>query len=519
LVIVLAGSVSAGELDLLPLGDPERAFVLGSAAAGSFYDTRAGQEVSFDEMVEQLARARVVLLGEEHTSMEQKLVHARVLEALAARGLELKLGMEFFLREHNQVLAQWVAGELDEEEMLDAGGWYDRGSYRYDLYRPIMDVAHSHGIPVIGLNVPREIARAINRGGLDNLSEEQRAEIGEISTSGSPQHRYLISRYFGETVAMLPPAWFANMYTAQSMWDVVMARSILDHLEPETTIVVVVGSGHVAYGLGIPRRISEELASRGAEQIPVATFCPVEAPLPDTDDEPAGHPMGGMGGGGGPSPAQFASSLADFVAVFASTGGIEPFPRLGLSLEEADDSIVVSMVLPDTLAQQAGFTGGDQVIDINGSTLTDLSHLRRLLARLEWGQRLDLRVERDGEMLDIAVLLYPEVASSESTLAPGWKVTPVDLPDAISKVPVQAPARAAAELHAVLLHHDGQPHRVEVPSQEALEEVHELDANARIVRSLYRTPRRDEAVEILYQRGDDGSVTAMSRFDRTGSRR
>jgi uncharacterized iron-regulated protein len=511
---LVAGLAPAQELDLLPLGEPERAFTLGSAAPGSYYDTHAGQQLSFDEMIGRFASARVVLLGEEHTSMEQKLMHGRILQALAERGVKLMLGMEFFLREDNQSLAGWSTGELDEEQLLDATGWYDRGSYHFGLYRPVMEVARKHAIPVVGLNVPREIPRAINRGGIDSLSDEQRAEIGEITTGGCPQHRYLISRYFGETVAMLPPAWFNNMYTAQSMWDVVMARSILGALPDDATMVVIVGSGHVAYDLGIPRRIDEELASQGKEPLPVAVLCPVTAPAPDPEGEPAGHPMGGMGGGG-PAPAQFVRSLADIVAVFA--GAAEPFPRLGLSLKENDEGIEISMVLPETPAKHAGFASGDHLVDVNGIIPSSLSQLRRLLARQEWGQRLDLRIDRGEETLDIAVLLYPEVELTETSVLAGWQLEPVGELDPTGSAPV-ATVDAEQIARRVLVSKDGTPRRVEVWRGKVLDEVHELDGNSRVARSLYRQPLLDGAVEIRYQRAEDGSVTDTSRYSRHGER-
>jgi uncharacterized iron-regulated protein len=512
IAIMVTGLAHTEELDLLPLGDSERAFLLGSAAPGGFYDTHAGQELSFDEMIDKFAKARVVLLGEEHTSMAQKLMHARILEALAERGVKLMLGMEFFVRDDNPSLASWTTGELDQEQLLDATGWYERGSYHFELYRPVMAVARKHEIPVVGLNVPREIARAINRGGIDGLSDEQRAEIGELNTGGSAQHRYLISRYFGETVAMLPPAWFNNMYTAQSMWDVVMARSILGALQDDVTMVVIVGSGHVAYDLGIPRRIDEELASQGKEQLPVEVLCPVTAPAPDPEGEPAGHPMGGMGGSG-PAPAQFVRSLADVVAVF--TSAVEPFPRLGLSLKENDEGIVISMVLPDTKAKHAGFSSGDQVVDINGIIPSSLSHLRRLLAVQEWGQRLDLRIDRGEESFDIALLLYPQVESAETSVAAGWQLEPVAELDPTGSEPVVS-VDAEQIVRRVLVSQDGTPQRVEVWRGKLLDEVHELDDNHRVARSLYRQPLLDGAVEIHYQRAADGSVTDTSRYNRIG---
>ena len=271
-----------------------------------------------------------------------------------------------------------------------------------------MEVARTHGMTVVGANVPREIPRLVNRSGLDGLSEEQRAEIGVVATDGSPQHRYLISRYFGDTVAMLPPGWFDNMYAAQCLWDVVMARSILGEVAPDKTVVLVVGSGHIAYDLGIPRRLDEERDAAGLPRLQIATFCPATAPAPDPEGEPSGHPMGGghAAGEDDSAPALFALSLADYVGVFDDRGGIEAFPTVGLKLKQDDeDHPVVSMVWPDTLAEEVGFKSGDRVLDVNGAEPESLGELRFLIAGIEWGQRLGIRVQRGDEMIEVAALL------------------------------------------------------------------------------------------------------------------
>jgi len=517
-ILGLAVSSVADEPDLLPLGDPSRSLALASVGEGGFYECRAGNVLAIDELAEALVQARVVLIGEAHTALDQKLFHAELLAAMAGLKDDLVLGMEFFLRSDQNSLDRWGRGDLDEDELLSEVGWYDRGGYRFEYYRPVMEVARSHGIPVVGLNVSRDILRAVNRGGLDGLDEEQQSEVGAVETAGSPQHRYLISRYFGETVAMLPDSWFQNMYSAQCLWDVVMARSILDNLPNGATMVVIVGSGHVAYDLGIARRIREELAATEREALAVTTFCPLTAPAPDPEGDPHGHPMGGHGNGGAPTskPARFVRSLADYVGAFADTGGIEAYPRLGLQLDEAEDAAaVITMVWPDTPAAAAGFKHGDRIVDVDGTAPRDLSDLRWMLARLEWGQRLGITIERGDEALEIAVLLYPDVVDSESQIAPGWEVRAVEIFQPSGPTPVTDGPEPPADTSRILV---SKPDHswVEVRTGEMLDEVHELDAEGRVHRSLYRTPQPDGTVEILYHRDENGNLSNTVQRDRNG---
>ncbi len=517
-LICAAGLAAGGELDVLPLGDPVRAFSLGSGHSGEIVDTATGEVVSLEETARKMASARVVLIGESHTHLAQKNFQAELFAALADVQPNLVLGMEFFRREDAPILERWVSGELDGEDFLRESGWYDRGTYRWGYYDPIMQEARRRSIPVVGVNVPREIPRAVNRKGLDGLSDEQKAVVGEVNVDASPGHRYLISRYFGDTVAMMPQQWLDNMYAAQCLWDTVMARSILDALPEDGTLVLIVGSGHVAYDLGIERRIHDELVARGEPDIEVATFCPVEAPIPDPEsEEPTGHPMGGDREGETGSPAIFVRSLADFVGVFDSNGGVEAWPTFGLRLKQDDgEPPKVSMVWPDTRAADAGFSAGDVILDVNGATPNDLADLRLMLAQFEWGDRADVRVSRGEEEMNVAMLLIPEPVSVDKEVAPGWAVEPAAAFEPSGTGPVEIVDEGEVAETVVLSRND-QPEWVVVREGDAILEAHELDGNGRVVRSLYLAPQADGAVEVLYARDAIGNVTNTERRDRTGA--
>jgi uncharacterized iron-regulated protein len=520
LSLLLPLSLLASELDLLPLGPQEFAYQVVSAEPGGFFDGADGSVVDLEHVIARFVDHDVVLLGEEHTAMDQKLLHARLLGEMAKTGRDLVLAMEFFQREDQEALDRWIAGVTDERELLAETGWYDRGGYRWEYYRPVMETAREHGIRVVGVNVPREIPRAVNRRGLEGLSDDQKDQVGEISTAGSPQHRYLISRYFGETVALLPPGWFENMYAAQCLWDVVMARSILSVVADDTTVVLVVGSGHVAYDLGIPRRLDEERRAAGLAALAVITMCPATAPAPALEGQPAGHPMGGSDDGSVASspPARFSRSLADVVAVFPDHGGIEAFPTVGLKLKTDDETRpVVSMVWPDTLAEDMGFAAGDRILDVNGTVPSDLGDLRFILAGIEWGERLGIIIKRGDETMELAALLFPTTDTSEPSTAPGYKreaLDPFDVVEAVVVSELPSPDESSRWVRVIV--DDGRD-RVEVGGgDELLKEVHELDGNGRVARSVYRAPLTDGAVELSYLRDDKGRVTEVTRLDRSG---
>jgi hypothetical protein len=215
------------------------------------------------------------------------------------------------------------------------------------------------------------------------------------------------------------------------------------------------------------------------------------------------------------SPASFSRGLADFVGVFADTGGIEAYPQIGFQLAEKEEAPTVQMVFPDSLAAAAGLASGDRIIDVNGASPAGRSELRTLLAATEWRQRVGFMVERGGEQQEIAMLLYPQVDLSEPSTAPGWSIAPAAEVDPEAGSPV-VEAGGDPRPRSTLIRRHGVPQWVEVRTGDLLDAVHELEVDGRVVRSLFRTPQPDGAVEVRYRRGADGALESAVRVDRTG---
>ena len=75
--------------------------------------------------------------------MDQKILHAQIVEKMAATGRPIVLAMEFFQRSDGAALDRWVRGQIDDRGLLEESGWYDRGGYRWEYYRPVMEVARA----------------------------------------------------------------------------------------------------------------------------------------------------------------------------------------------------------------------------------------------------------------------------------------------------------------------------------------------------------------------------------------
>ena len=82
-------------------------------------DGRSGEVIPFDALLDQLAQADVVFLGETHDDETTHRLELAVYEGLLQRKpKQVVLAMEMFERDVQQVLDDYLAGRTDEQQFL-----------------------------------------------------------------------------------------------------------------------------------------------------------------------------------------------------------------------------------------------------------------------------------------------------------------------------------------------------------------------------------------------------------------
>ena len=227
-----------------------------------------GLPVGWEEMVGDLAAARVVYVGERHPSTAHHRAQLRVIEALHARDRELAVGMEMFDRSYQPVLDRWSAGELDEARFLRRTHWYANWKFDYALYRPILDYVKANRLRLVALNLPFNIPPKIRVGGIDYLSDYEKGFLPARVDTSNAAHRAYVQQVFRQHDFRSD---FEDFYLAQCVWEDVMAESVARALG-SGRMVVLAGNGHLQFKYGIPDRAFERtgapfrtvfLASRG----------------------------------------------------------------------------------------------------------------------------------------------------------------------------------------------------------------------------------------------------------------
>ncbi|MGD8961353.1 MAG: ChaN family lipoprotein [Desulfobacterales bacterium] len=229
------------------------------------FDLNRGTEMPLSEAVADLKKSSIVLVGEHHSMVQHHRAQLAVIRALKEAGVEVAIGLEMFRHESQPALDKWVAGEIDAQRFEKI--YYDNWNFPWQAYGMIFEYARERKIPMIGLNVPREITRKVSRNGFKSLSPEQKGQLAEVSCVVDQQYmNYIRQAFGGHGHGQLNFIYFCE---AQMVWDTAFAVYSLDYLNkyPNAVVVLLTGVGHAQKG-AVPRQI--QLRS----EVPYAVILP-----------------------------------------------------------------------------------------------------------------------------------------------------------------------------------------------------------------------------------------------------
>ena len=198
----------------------------------------------------------------------------------------------------------------------------------------------------------------------------------------------LLSNFASFHAAMTEEQW-QGMLNAQCTWDATMGFNAVAPLkkddDPKAVMVVLVGAGHVQYGLGIERQVKAGFTGRVASVIPV--------PVEDDKKRPV---------------SSVQASFANFVWGIPAEGA-PLYPDLGVSTRTREDKqLEIIDVEKDSAASRAGLQVQDVLVSFDGAAIPDREALSRAMAAKRWGDAAALTVRRGEATVPVAVLLRRE---------------------------------------------------------------------------------------------------------------
>lgn len=243
---------------------------LAQAPRERVWSARASSWISLSELMDDLARADVVFVGENHEQPEAHRLELLLLQGLHQQRPTLAAGFEMLERDVQPVVDAYVSGAIDLEQ-LKAG---TRPWKRYESdYHPLVEYARTHSLPVVATNVPRTLAQQVAKGGLAALASTplhvQRLYARRVSAPIDAYYERFTASPHAAPDAML------RYYEAQCLKDDTMAESVADFLEARAPELFVHFNGafHSDFGLGAAQRLRER---RPGAKVLTVTLMPVK---------------------------------------------------------------------------------------------------------------------------------------------------------------------------------------------------------------------------------------------------
>jgi uncharacterized iron-regulated protein len=344
---------------------PERQDVVAAPAAEPVHATpvlELGAMPDLAGIIPQLAEKRVVFVGERHNRFDHHLTQLEIIRRLHERHPRLAIGMEAFQQPFQHVLDDYIAGSLSERELLRNSEYFSRWRLDFRLYAPILRYAREHQLPVVALNLPAELTAKVAQAGFAALDEADQAllpvEIDRSDTAYEQRLRKIFEQHPDSGRS------FESFIDVQLLWDEGMAEQAADYLvtHPDYHMVILAGSGHLAWGSGIPQRLARRLSASSASV------------------------LNGWQG-------ELHPEVADYI-LLPEEQTLPPTGQFGVFLEPDDDVPTVENCMPNSPCTRAGLRRGDRFLSIDGEPVEDMTDLRLAMWDKQPGDTVVLHVSR-----------------------------------------------------------------------------------------------------------------------------
>ncbi|MCB1790785.1 MAG: ChaN family lipoprotein [Gammaproteobacteria bacterium] len=339
------------------------------------------KSATLPELMTKLRSERLVYVGETHTAVADHRIQLDVLRAMASRPEGLALGVEWFQARFQPVLDDYIAGRIDEAEMLLRTEYYDRWRFDYRLYRPIVRFAREKGIPIIALNASKELTSSISKEGINGIPTSMRDELPDSYDVSDKHYEGQLRSTFEQHGS--DDAAFGRFVEVQLTWDESMAQRAADYLRdhPDGRMLVLAGRGHIGGRFGIPNRVARRTALQGKT---ILRYVPNAGAFGDAD-----------------------------YLLLAADEELPPAGMLRVMLDERDDGVFIGGFGKASPAEDAGVKKGDRILAINDRSI---------------GHYVDIKLEmmdrKPGDKVTMKLLRDPLIGSDRTvdldvTLAPG----------------------------------------------------------------------------------------------------
>lgn len=211
------------------------------------YDQKL-KRTDYEKLLKTAVNADVVLFGELHNNPICHWLELQVTKDLfSERKNNLVLGAEMFEADNQPAYDDYLAKRITDKQLSEkARLWPNFGTD----YKPILEFARQHQIPVVATNIPRRFASLVARKGfaaLDTLPAAEKAFLVPLPIQVDltlPGYKQMLDMGGMHGGNGMPGMSAENMARAQATKDATMAHFILQNLKPGNTFFHLNGSYH-----------------------------------------------------------------------------------------------------------------------------------------------------------------------------------------------------------------------------------------------------------------------------------
>jgi len=204
------------------------------------------QHVTMSYLISETKRSDLVLIGEAHDDKAHHEMQLSLIRSLCTPKSPFVIGLEMFQADSQSELDNWTAGKLSEKEFqtVYARNW----SLDWSLYRDIFLYARDNHIPMVALNISKELVAKVSRFGFASLTPEERRYLptGATCDLNNP-HTIFLKDSFQEVFKHASNGRnFTFFCEAQTLRNSGMAMNIARYVQkhPGRKIVALAGIWH-----------------------------------------------------------------------------------------------------------------------------------------------------------------------------------------------------------------------------------------------------------------------------------
>lgn len=223
---------------------------------GEIREPASGRQLTPAQLLDRIAGADFVLLGERHDNPDHHRLQAWVVESSGARAVAL----EMIDSDQAARLSQYLTTSPGSAEQLgNALEWANSGWPHWSQYQPIAEAAMLRGLPVLAANLPPALARAIARDGLEALPAPLAAQLRLDPVADKAVLAGHAAEMQEAHCGKLPERSLAPFAVAQYARDAYMAWVMVDQWrrsERKVGAVLIAGAGHARKDRGVPLHLA-----------------------------------------------------------------------------------------------------------------------------------------------------------------------------------------------------------------------------------------------------------------------